>query len=143
MKITTSISNKEIVKDFLRLQYEGKIDEAFNSHAHDDFQWVVSTADNEALRKGIPWAGYTHHGKEGYESLIGLLFGEFESLKFEVNDYYEAEDKVFAVGRFRFKHYETKKVIDSDFIGLFNMDNGKIKGGQFYENTYAVAQARS
>ncbi|MEM8909826.1 MAG: nuclear transport factor 2 family protein, partial [Bacteroidota bacterium] len=131
-----------IVQDFLRLQYEGQIEAAFQAYAHPDFQWVVSTDRSPELQQAIPWAGYAHQGKAGYEQLVGTLFGEFESKHFEVEEYYSVDNKVFAVGHFSFQHRTTKKMAESDFVSVFHFKEGKISGGQFYENTYAVAAAR-
>lgn len=135
-------TNVDVVKAFLTLQYEGRIDEAFQTYAIEDFSWVVSTQDNSELTSAIPWAGFSHKGIEGYKALTNMLFGEFEALEFEPRDFYEIADKVFVIGFFKFRHYQTEKLAESDFIGLFNMQDGRIKGGQFFENTYAVAAAR-
>ncbi len=137
------MNNIEVVQEFLRLQYEGKIEEAFTNHAAPNFKWIVSSGNNPALENAIPWAGMTHKGLEGYKNLTGLLFGEYEALEFDAKEFYEVQDKVFMTGHFKFKHYKTQKIADSDFVGLFHMKNGKIAGGQFYENTYAVAAGRS
>ena len=134
--------NITVVKNFLALQYAGKIDEAFDKYAREDFYWTVSTQDNEELAAAIPWAGRQLSGKAGYKVLTGELFGEYESLNFDVHNYYAAEDKVFAVGHFDFRHYKTGKMAKSDFIGLFTLSDGRLAGGQFYENTYAVAAGR-
>ncbi|MEO1050737.1 MAG: nuclear transport factor 2 family protein [Bacteroidota bacterium] len=136
------MSNIETVQGFLDLQYQGKIDEAFASHADKNFSWIVGSRANEELTKAIPWAGYNHKGLEGYKTLVSLLFGEYDAEVFEVHQYHEVNDQVFAVGHFRFKHKETGKIADSDFIGRFEMKQGKIAGGQFYENTHAVAAGR-
>ena len=136
------MSNISTVKGFLDLQYQGKIDEAFDTYANKNFSWIVGSGGNEALCKAIPWAGYRHNGLDGYKNLVSLLFGEYEAEVFEVHQYHDVDDQVFAVGHFKFKHKETGKVADSDFIGRFDMKNGKIAGGQFYENTFAVASGR-
>lgn len=135
-------ANSEAVRQFLQLQYEGKIDEAFSGYALEGFTWTVGSKNNQALADAIPWAGYEHKGLNGYTDLVTLLFGEYEPLVFDVEHYYDVENTVFAVGHFQFRHRETGKVADSDFIGRFDMKEGKIAGGQFYENTYAVAAGR-
>ncbi len=137
-----TITNIEAVQKFLTLQYEGKIEEAFANYADSSFEWIVSSANNNELTTAIPWAGMTHKGLEGYKNLTSQLFGEYEALEFDTKEFYEVQDKVIMIGHFKFKHYKTQKIADSDFVGLFNMKNGKIAGGQFYENTYAVAQGR-
>ena len=135
-------TNTETVQKFLEAQYAGEFDHAFQDYAHSNFQWVVSSNSNENLRAVIPWAGYTHKGKEGYVRLVTLLFSEFEALEFEPRRYTDAGDRVFVEGHFTFRHRETGKIADSDWIARFDMDAGRITGGQFYENTAGVAAAR-
>jgi uncharacterized protein len=90
----------------------------------------------------IPWAGRSLTGLSGYKELTGMLFGEFESLVFDTQEFFDVGSDVFIVGTFKFKHRKTGKIADSDFVGRFRMKDGRIVGGQFYENTYAVATAR-
>lgn len=132
----------ETVKAFLELQYEGRIEEAFLRYADEDFSWVVSSQSNPDLNNAIPWAGIELTGLEGYKNLTNLLFGEFEPLEFKTTSFHAVDDIVFMTGHFVFKHRLTGKTADSDFLGLFRMKDGKIEGGQFYENTFAVAEAR-
>jgi ketosteroid isomerase-like protein len=102
----------------------------------------VGSSGNEILRTAIPWAGYTHQGKEGYIRLTTLLFSEFEALEFEPRRYNDADDCVFVEGHFTFRHRQTGKIADSDWVARFDMQDGWIVGGQFYENTAGVAEAR-
>ena len=138
----TDSPNIQSVRGFLDTQYEGDFETAFRDFAQPDFRWVVSTADSDDLRALIPWAGYEHKGKEGYIRLINCLFSEFEPLEFNPSRYTDAGDTVFVEGRFVFRHRETAKIAVSDFISRFDMRDGRIAGGQFYENTAAVAEAR-
>lgn len=138
----TDTANIKAVKSFLEAQYQGDFDTAFGSYAHPDFTWVVSTAANDDLRASIPWAGYEHKGKEGYIRLTTLLFSEFEPLEFTPQKFTDAGDSVYVEGRFVFRHRETAKIAVSDFISRFDMRDGRIAGGQFYENTAAIAEAR-
>lgn len=137
-----AMDNTEVVKKFLTAQYAGKIDEAFDMYAHDQFTWVVGSKDNGDLKSQIPWAGYKHKGKDGYKTLTGMLYGEYDSQKFETHHFSEAAGKVFVEGNFVFKHRVTGKIVDSDFVAVFKMRDGKISGGQFFENTAGVAAAR-
>lgn len=138
----TTLNNTQIVQKFFEAQYAGDFDVAFQSYAQPNFLWVVSSRQNEALRTSIPWAGYTHQGKEGYIRLVTLLFSEFEALEFEPRHYTDAGDRVFVEGHFIFRHRQTGKIADSDWIARFDMQAGRIAGGQFYENTAGVAEAR-
>ena len=138
-----TLSNIGTVQNFLSLQYKGKIEEAFKNYADPNFEWVVSTVNNDELTNSIPWAGYKHKGLNGYKNLMGQLFGEYEALEFDSREFYEIENKVFMIGYFKFRHYTTGKIAESDFVGVFNLKEGKIIGGQFYENTFAVASART
>ena len=138
----TDSQNITAVKSFLEAQYAGDFDKAFGDFAQPDFTWIVSTAASDELRAAIPWAGYEHHGKEGYIRLTNLLFSEFEALEFRPKTFTDAGQSVFVEGRFVFRHRETAKLAVSDFLARFDMRDGRISGGQFYENTAAVAAAR-
>lgn len=132
----------ETVARFFELQYAGDFDTAFRELATEDFTWVVGSRDNDELRTGIPWAGHRHNGKAGYMELTGQLFGEFEVIDFRPDWFHDAGDRVLVEGHFRFKHRETGYIADSDWMARFDMRDGRIAGGQFYENTFAVAAAR-
>ncbi len=135
-------ANITAARGFFKAQYEGDFETAFRNYVHPDFRFVVSSANNEELRAAIPWAGYDHHGREGYERLTSLLFSEYEPLEFDTIRFSDTGDQVFVEGHFVFRHRETARIADSDFIARFEMRDGKIAGGQFYENTAGVAAAR-
>lgn len=135
-------TNIETVQKFLNAQYAGECDYSCQAYAQPNFQWIVSSNGNENLRTTIPWAGYSHQGKEGYARLMTLLFSEFEALEFEPSRYTDAGAHVFVEGHFTFRHRQTGKIADSDWIALFDMKSGLISGGQFYENTAGIVAAR-
>ncbi len=130
------------VKGFLEAQYNNDFDTAFSHFANPNFNWIVGSANNQALRAAIPWAGYEHKGKEGYIQLTTMLFSEFEALDFSPKNFIDAGGSVYVEGHFVFRHRETAKTAMSDFLARFDMRDGRISGGQFYENTAAVASAR-
>ena len=136
------MEKKDIVKKMLEMQYGSGVDTNFvTQYSNENFQWIVGIV-NEELHKAIPWAGVVQNGMEGYYNLVGQLFGEFEVLQFLPKDFHETETKVFVEGYFKFQHKVTKKIAETDYIMRFDFDNGKISGGQMYENTYGVAEAR-
>lgn len=137
------MSNTEKVREFFRLQYEGNYEDGFRLYGHDDFRFVTGSDANPELRKAIPWAGYPHIGRDGYEDLYQKLFGEFDVEEFATHSFAEAADNVYVEGHFRFKHKTTGKVADSDWCARFDMKDGRIVGGQFFENTFGVANART
>ncbi|HZF33103.1 MAG TPA: nuclear transport factor 2 family protein [Candidatus Angelobacter sp.] len=136
------MSSTEIVRSFFAAVYAADYERAFRDYAHPGFAWVVGSAANDGLRAAIPWAGYELVGREGYVALTSMLFSEFEPLSFETRRYVAAGDLVFVEGHFTFGHRQTGKIADSDWLARFDMRDGRIAGGQFYENTYAVAAAR-
>lgn len=136
-------SNTETARRFFEAIYAGDFDGAFSRHAHKDYRFAVGSADSAELRAAIPWAGHPHLGQSGYAELMHQLFSEFEPLSFEAKSFVESGDKVFVEGHFRFRHRTTGKIAESDWLTRFDIRDGRIAGGQFYENTYAVAQARS
>ena len=80
--------------------------------------------------------------REGYVGLTAMLFSEFEALSFEARRYVDAGEVVFVEGHFNFRHRRTGRIADSDWLARFDLRDGRIAGGQFYENTHAVAAAR-
>lgn len=128
-------------KGFFKSQYEGDCETAFSQYAHPDFRFGVSSRDNDDLRSVIPWAGYWHKGRSGYETLTALLFGEYEPLEFDTTRFTDTGDQVFVEGHLVFHHRKTGKIADSDFIARFEMKDGKVSGGQFFEDTAAVMLA--
>lgn len=142
MNATPTLNNVEVVQAFLAAQYAGEFDRGFASYVNPEFTWVVGTDNNAELRQAIPWAGHRHNGKAGYMQLTQMLFSEFEVLGFEPSKFTDAGDAVYVEGHFKFRHRETGKVADSDWLSRFDMKNGRISSGQFYENTQAVAAAR-
>jgi uncharacterized protein len=141
--VMSASSNAEIVRQFFDAIYAEDYDRAFADYADPAYRFVVGSAANPELQAAIPWAGRTLQGKTGYLELVGLLFGEFEPISFETDGYAEADDQVFVEGHFRFRHRRTGKFADSDWLARFEMKDGRIAGGRFYENTYAVAAART
>lgn len=135
-------SDTEVVQGFFAATYAGDFDSAFRDYARPEFTWIVGGADNADLRRAIPWAGCVHVGQEGYLRLANQLFSEFETLSFEARRYAEAGAAVFVEGHFTFRHRETGRLADSDWIARFDMKDGRVAGGQFYENTAAIAAAR-
>lgn len=138
----TDTPNIAAAKKFFEAQYSGDFETAFRNYVQPDFTFVVASGDNDALRAVIPWAGYAHNGRAGYEHLTNLLFSEYEPFEFDTHRFSDTGDQVFVEGHFLFRHRETGRLADSDFIARFEMRDGKIAGGQFYENTWAVAEAR-
>jgi ketosteroid isomerase-like protein len=136
-------SNAETVRRFFEAVYAGDYERAFSDYAHADYRFIVGSAGNSDLQAAIPWAGHVHAGQSGYTELTRQLFLEFEPLSFETRSYVESGDKVFVEGHFRFRHRITGQIADSDWLTRFDIKDGRIAGGQFYENTYAVAMARS
>ncbi|GGE55103.1 hypothetical protein GCM10007276_35120 [Agaricicola taiwanensis] len=136
------MQNAAAVKGFFAAQSGGDLDEAFGDYIHPDFRFAVSCVCNDELRAVIPWAGYEHKGREGYQRLTTHLFSEYEILAYETTRVTDTGGQVFVEGHFRLRHRETARIADSDFLVRFEMRNGKIVSGQMYENTAAVAAAR-
>lgn len=134
--------NIEAAKRFYELVYAGDFDRAFSEYAHPDFHFAVGSSNNDELKAAIPWAGHVHQGREGYVALTNMLFSEFESLSFEPRRFSDTGDAVVVEGHFTFRHRVTAKIADSDWLVRLDMKDERIVGGQFYENTYAVAAAR-
>ncbi|NER84790.1 MAG: hypothetical protein F6K42_35795 [Leptolyngbya sp. SIO1D8] len=51
----TPSTNIQTVQKFFEAQYAGEFDHAFQAYAQLNFQWVVASGHNAALRAMIPW----------------------------------------------------------------------------------------
>lgn len=135
--------NTDVVRRFFEAtQYAGDFDRAFGEHVNPEFTWAVGMIDNAELTAAIPWAGRRLAGAEGYKTLTCELFGEFEPLVFDARRFSDVRDAVYVEGYFKFRHRRTGKIAEADFCARFDMRDERISGGQFYENTHAVATAR-
>ncbi|SCW38194.1 Ketosteroid isomerase-related protein [Rhizobium mongolense subsp. loessense] len=123
--------NIAAAKGFFAAQHCGDLDDAFGTYAHPDFRFVVSCACNDELRAAIPWAGYEHRGREGYQRLTALLFSEYELLAYETTRFTDAGTQVFVEGHFRLRHRETARIADSDFLARFEMRNGRSSAARY------------
>ena len=142
-KLRMDSSGVETVRGFLAATTAADYDQAFDKYARPEFSWVVGSTENPELQKVIPWAGHRHEGKEGYMRLAQQLFSEFESLSFDDRAYSEVRNQVFVEGHLIFRHRLTGKIVDSDWLARFTLKDGLIAEGHIYENTFAVAAARS
>lgn len=133
--------NVQIVKTFFERQYAGDFDGAFEL-ASPDFSFAVASRGDAELNAAIPWAGTILNGRNGYRAMTDKLFGEYDVESFEIQHYLDGGDRVIVEGHFRFRHKGTRRIADSDFLARFDMRDGKVAGGQFYENTLAVAASR-
>ena len=134
-------NNADLVRHFYEHIYAGDINAAVDM-LHDDFTWLVAT-ENAALTAAVPWAGRTLRGREGFLELATMLFGEFESLEFQAKEFHAIGDQVFVFGHFSFRHQASGRLAVSDWAARFAVADGKILGGQFFEDTYSVAVARA
>ncbi|GAB3434950.1 nuclear transport factor 2 family protein [Flindersiella endophytica] len=132
--------NASLIRTFYDHVYSGEIEDIL-AMLHDDFTWLIGT-NSEELAAAIPWAGRVLRGSKGFLEMVDGLFGEFETVEFQARDFVTAGDDVFVEGMFVFRHKETGKTAVSDWLARFRVADGKILGGQFFENTYAVAAAR-
>jgi pimeloyl-ACP methyl ester carboxylesterase/ketosteroid isomerase-like protein len=135
------VPSVSIVERFYDCVYAGDLDGAA-ALLDEDFTWLVGTESVE-LTAAVPWAGRVLRGRSGFLELVTTLFDEFESLEFRAQEFYPVGDAVFVQGHFAFRHNVTGRNAVSDWFARFEVGGGRIKGGQFFENTYAVAAART
>jgi uncharacterized protein len=131
---------ESVVRAFYDHIYAGDIDAALTL-IDGEFTWLVGTLSDE-LTAAIPWAGRILRGPEGFRELVEQLFGEFENIEFAARSYAASGEYVFVLGFFTFQHKQTGKKVTTDWMARFQVVDGFIRGGQFFENTYGVAAAR-
>ena len=105
-----------------------------------DATYVSLNFTNPELKKIMPWAG-THTGPQSLSEVFGGIQRCWKTLKFEVTDTIEQENRVAFFGSFTYKSNTTGKEITSPFSLLARFDKGKVSYVQFLEDSYGTASS--
>lgn len=103
----------------------------------DDAEWSVAGPVEK-----IPWAG-PHYGPEGAAEFLKILGGILVPEVFEINDYFEKEDKVIAIGYQRGYVRSTNDPYEFDFVHVWELKDGKITKFRVYYDTFYVSMLLS
>ena len=124
------MNNLEIVQKYFFLFLAGKTQEAFTLIS-DNAVWTIKGSDN------VPTVG-RWEGKEQIAAFFNRFYQNFEPKEFNIIHYFPADDKVFVTGNFTHFVKPTKKLITSDWMIQFTLENSKITGYKILEDSYGL-----
>ena len=122
-------NNIEVAKLFFAAIFAENFDRAFADYANSNFRFVAGSMDNPELQKAIPLvASYASAKQDTWWNDATAFFGVRVS-EFRGYPIPDAGDKVFVEGHFRFKHKQTGKIADSDWLTRFDMSKMDASSG--------------
>lgn len=124
------MNNVEIVQKYFSLFLTGNIKEAFQL-IDDNAVWTIKGSEN------VPTVGIWK-GKEEISRFFDRFSENFEPKEFNILHYFPSGDKVFVTGNFTHYVKPTEKLIISDWMIKFSVENSKITGYKILEDSYAL-----
>ena len=88
----------------------------------------------------IPYAG-TYRGKDEARQFFETVLSSVDINQFDPEEMLAVEDKVFVTGHLNLNPKSTNGVIDSDFVHVITMKNGKWLRFRDFMNTAVAAEA--
>lgn len=88
----------------------------------------------------IPWGG-TRHGVTGAASFFQELGENLDFESFESREFFEAGDTVIVVGYTRARLQRNGRPVNSDWVHVFTLRNGKVSQFREFYDTAAVIRA--
>lgn len=118
--------------------------EAFGKHdipgilalIDDNFSWI----DPGEGPNDIPYAGH-YKGRAGFGEFFQKMNATADVLSFTVHSLQGVDDQVFARGNMTMRSKQTGKSGTTDFLMVWNFNEGKLAGGQAFLDTNTVAKA--
>jgi len=90
--------------------------------------------------EGVPLAG-VRHGRDGVAEFFSTLARDQEAIDFDPREFIAQNDKVVALGNYRWLIKETSREFQTDFVHIFTIRDGKIAGFREHFDTAGLAAA--
>jgi hypothetical protein len=90
--------------------------------------------------KDYPCFG-TWTGPADVQKFFGLVAETEQATDFSPREFSAAGDKVFVTGHYTWKILKTGRTVDSDWIHVFKLDNGKVTSFREFNDTAQIAEA--
>lgn len=124
------MTNVEIVQNYFSLLEKGKITEVLNLIDNNAI-WTIKGSDN------VPTVG-KWKGKEQISIFFERFSENFAQKELDIQHYFSHDDKVFVIGCFTYYVNPTSKLISSDFIIEFTLENNKITAYKILEDSFGL-----
>ena len=97
--------------------------------AAPDVSWEIV-----GRRSDFPTFG-KFNGPTGVQEFFGAVGQHLDFSEFAPKEFYVADDKVFVLGRYAMTNKKTGQPIESDWIHVFTLSGGKVKGFREFTDT--------
>ena len=131
MKKTATEIVKALLKDPTNLAAVSKL-------VADDAIYVSLNAENNELKRIMPWAG-TSQGPEAIVATYTQVGRYWENLGMQIEDTVESDGNVAVFGTFTYKSRTLGKVVTSPFCIFAKTREEQIVSMQFMEDTFGTA----
>ncbi len=128
--------NVELVKKAYTAFNSGAIELLLDLYA-EDADWVLPSIED--AQEGVPYTGSRKGRAQMGEFLVALANAE-EVLDFTQQDFIAQGNKVAVRGRYKARIRATSRTLDTAYVHLFTITNGKIQEFESYFDTAAVAE---
>lgn len=128
-------SPRDTIEEFFRRTGLAASVEEIAALVSDDVDWFVA-GDLPV----VPWIG-RKVGKSGAAQFYAQIRTEIVSERFELKDILSQGNRVVAIGELASRVRKTGKLIESEFVFDFVVENGLIIRFRMFEDSFAVAQA--
>lgn len=135
-------SNIDTAKSWYRGLRDGGWHDLVDNIFHADLVYLnfAKTADSPETHAAIPWSG-EWSGAAGLAEFQKLIDANFVIDGFDDHTYLEVGDQVAIFSRLNYTARSTGRSVASDTATLMHFRDGRIGRYQFYENTFAIANA--
>lgn len=129
------LSPRDTIEEFFRRTASAATVEEIAELVSEDVDWFV--AGDISV---VPWIG-RKIGKAGAAEFYAQIRSEIISERFELKDILSQDNRVIAIGELASRVQKTGKLIESEFVFDFIVEEGLITRFRLFEDSFAVAQA--
>lgn len=129
------LSPRDTIEEFFRRTASAATVEEIAELVSEDVDWFV--AGDISV---VPWIG-RKIGKAGAAEFYAQIRSEIVSERFELKDILSQDNRVIAIGELASRVQKTGKLIESEFVFDFIVEEGLITRFRLFEDSFAVAQA--
>lgn len=130
------MKNGEILDQFLTLVFQGQLEQALDL-VHEEGEFLGGSVEKQPLQ---PLSG-VYTGKDGARQFFANFQETLIPGDFQVIESLEAGDAAIKIGKLCHKSKKTQKDFKSHWLLYCKIKDGKISKYQFFEDTFALAQA--
>ncbi|MEM7009705.1 MAG: nuclear transport factor 2 family protein [Thermodesulfobacteriota bacterium] len=125
--------SENAVQKFLSALFNQDLDQAIEA-VHEDAVFSAPGPDTVPNYR-------TFHGKKGAREFIAILGELFDTEAFEVYEFIEKDDYVFAIGLMKHRVKKTGRLFECEWVLVCKVKDGQIISYKMFEDTAALENA--